>query len=101
MKSVLNKTLAVVLAGLVVPAFAAESVIVSHTSGWKSVPITVDTSANTYTISNNATIPSDNYYYSYSGYRCFRDRQTYVTDVNPVTFNATITNGPSIYCYPE
>lgn len=99
MKSLLSSLLVLLLAGFVGSAFA-QSEVVTHTEGWTTVPITVDTTANTYTISNNGSVPTGNFYYSYSGYRCFNDKQTFV-NVNPVMFNATATNGPAIYCYPE
>lgn len=77
----------------------ADSVIVTETSKWRSVPITVDPTAGTYTYTE--TVPSDsNYYYSYQGHRCFADKKTeYGT--NPVTLKPTVTTGTEIYCYPE
>lgn len=99
MKKVFYVLFALSLVALVNSVFAAET-IVTHTKEWKSVPITVDTNGNTYTVTNASDVPtSGDYYYSYSGYRCFREKQTYVTDGTPVTY--TVSGGPDIYCYAE
>lgn len=76
----------------------ADNVIVTQTQGWKSVPITVDTQANTYTV--QGTVPEGDYYYTYSGYRCLKEKRD-IVGVNALIFHAGIPGGSDIYCYPE
>lgn len=77
----------------------AESVIVTQTSGWGSVPIRVDSVKHTYVIEGTAPTSGD-YYYTYSGYRCFREKRE-VVGVNTVVYRAGVSGGSDIYCYPE
>lgn len=78
----------------------ADSAIVTQTSTWKSVPIQVDTVKHTYTTTSTDAVPTSDYYYSYPGYRCFREKRDLV-GVNALIFNASISGGSEIYCYPE
>ncbi|CBJ13428.1 hypothetical protein LLO_2981 [Legionella longbeachae NSW150] len=39
------------------------------------MPIAVDTQANTYTV--QGTVPEGDYYYTYSGYRCLKEKKGY------------------------
>ncbi len=77
----------------------ADNVVVTETKTWKSVPIVVDPTTNVYTVEETA-VPEGNYYYTYSGYRCFRERRD-VPGVNPVELRPKNTTGTSVYCYPE
>ena len=79
-------------------ATLAGSVIVTETQGWKSVPIVVDTMGNTYTV--QGTVPVGDYYYTYSGYRCFQQKRD-IVGVNGVVYHASAAGGVDIYCYPE
>ncbi|MBA3537974.1 MAG: hypothetical protein H0T84_15445 [Tatlockia sp.] len=90
----------------------ADSVIVTETKTWKSVPITVNANGNFYTV--DGTLPTDGeYYYTYAGYRCFNAKRTNI-DVEPTIYHAqtstgttstttttSTTGGTDIYCYPE
>lgn len=77
----------------------AESVIVTDTKAWKSVPIAVDANGNIYTV--EGTLPtSGDYYYTYSGYRCFSVNRN-IAGVEPTIYHAKIAGGTDIYCYPE
>ena len=82
----------------VATAASAESTITTETTTWKSVPITVDATTGTYTTTMEGPATGD-YYYSYSGYRCFKEKRT-IVGVDPITYRAT-TQGGEIYCYPE
>ncbi|MBA2709227.1 MAG: hypothetical protein H0U57_01345 [Tatlockia sp.] len=77
----------------------ADNVIVTETKTWKSVPIVVDPTTNVYTVEETA-VPEGNYYYSYSGYRCFKEKRE-VTGVNAVELKPKTASGVSVYCYPE
>lgn len=72
--------------------------IVTETSTWKSVPITVDTNKHTYVY--EGPVPEGNYYYSYSGYRCFKEKRT-IVGIDALIFHAGVSGGSDIYCYPE
>jgi len=76
----------------------AESVIITQTKTWKSFPITVDTTKQIYTF--EGTPPEGDFYYTYSGYRCIREK-TNIVGVNAVIFHAENAGGGDIYCYPE
>jgi hypothetical protein len=77
----------------------ADSVVVTETKSWKSVPITVDTNGNVYSV--EGTLPTDgDYYYSYSGYRCFSAKRSNI-EVEPTIYRAKVAGGSDIYCYPE
>lgn len=78
----------------------ADTVIVTETKSWKSVPITVDPNAQTYTTVEGSVVPEGNYYYTYSGYRCLRENKTVVGD-NVVIYHSNAAGGGDIYCYPE
>ncbi|MBA2652360.1 MAG: hypothetical protein H0U73_08860 [Tatlockia sp.] len=76
----------------------ADSVIVTDTVKWTPVPITVDAD-HVYTV--NGTLPVDgDYYYSYSGYRCFNSARTNA-GVEAVIYKPKGGTGATIYCYPE
>jgi hypothetical protein len=77
----------------------ADNVMMTETKSWQNVPVTVDTTKNTYTVTGTVPTGATQYYYSYPGYRCFKTKKTY--SGNPVTFNAADTSGSSIYCYSE
>lgn len=78
----------------------AENVINTQTKTWKSIPITVDTNKQTYTTAKGFLVPEGNYYYTYSGYRCLREK-TEVVGVNPVVLKTESAQGTDIYCYPD
>ena len=78
----------------------ADSVIITQTKTWKSVPITVDTEKHIYTTVEGSVVPEGNYYYTYSGYRCLREK-TEIAGVNVLIFKAGISGGSDIYCYPD
>lgn len=78
----------------------SQSTVVTQTTTWKSVPIQVDTTKNTYTIVGTAPTDTTDYYYSYSGYRCFKEKRD-IAGVNALIFNASVSGGYDIYCYPE
>lgn len=81
-------------------ALAVESnTIVTETSTWKSVPIQVDTSGNTYTVVGPVPTDTTDYYYTYSGYRCFKQQRE--VGIDAVIFKASVSGGTDIYCYPE
>lgn len=76
----------------------ADTTIVTETKGWNSVPITVDTQKRVYHYEGPA--PEGDYYYSYSGHRCFAEKRN-VIGVDALIFHAGISGGSDIYCYPE
>ncbi|WP_454785515.1 hypothetical protein [Legionella sp. WA2024007413] len=76
----------------------ADSVIVTQTQSWQSVPIVVNTEKHIYTIEK--PVPEGNFYYTYSGYRCLRE-QTNIVGVNAVVLHAGVAGEGDIYCYPE
>jgi hypothetical protein len=77
---------------------SADNVIVTETSTWKSVPVTVNADKHTYVVTG--TMPTGDYYYSYPGYRCF-SVQREVAGVTPIIYRSSVDNGTDIYCYPE
>lgn len=77
----------------------AQSVIVTETQTWKSVPVTVDTGAKTYVVTGTVPTGTTEYYYTYPGYRCFAERRE--VGVDALIFNANVSGGATIYCYPE
>ena len=95
----MNKLLMTSFLMLVTSTALAENPINTQTKSWKSIPITVDTTANTYTLKNGYLLPEGNYYYTYSGHRCLNEN-TQIAGVNPVVLKAQ-NNGPMIYCYPD
>lgn len=78
----------------------AENQINTQTKTWKNIPITVDANKQTYTTSNGYLMPEGDYYYTYSGYRCLKDK-TEIAGVNPVELKPQDTKGNVIYCYPD
>lgn len=98
----MNKLIALFTASLLMVSLSvfAESVIVTQTSNWKSVPIQVDTTKRTYTVVGTVPTDSTDYYYTYSGYRCFQTKRD-IVGVNALVFNAGVSGGTDIYCYPE
>ncbi|HBI22588.1 MAG TPA: hypothetical protein DDY37_08455 [Legionella sp.] len=78
----------------------AEHLINTDTNTWKNIPIIVDKNKNTYTTSDGFLMPEGDYYYSYSGYRCLKDK-TDLKGVKPVLLKALNRKGVVIYCYPE
>ncbi len=71
----------------------------TETQSWKSVPITVDANAKTHTVVES-TVPEGDYYYSYAGHRCVKEKRT-IAGVDALIFHAGISGGSDIYCYPE
>lgn len=78
----------------------AENLINTQTKTWKSIPITVDANTQTYTTSKGFLMPEGDYYYTYSGHRCLKDK-TEIAGVTPVELKPKDTKGTVIYCYPE
>lgn len=78
----------------------AENVINTQTNSWKSIPITVDTEKNTYSTAEGFLMPEGNYYYTYSGYRCLKNKAE-INGVNPVEIKPQNAKGEVIYCYPD
>ncbi|MFA5959515.1 MAG: hypothetical protein WC785_03270 [Tatlockia sp.] len=78
----------------------ADSVIVTETNTWKSVPIVVDSTQHTYTVEGQGPLPEGDYYYTYSGYRCLTTKKD-ISGVDAITYNAGTPGGTDIYCYPE
>lgn len=76
----------------------ADSVIVTETKSWKSVPVVIDESAKTYTIQGE--VPTGDFYYTYPGYRCITEKRE-IAGVNVLMFHANVSGGTDIYCYPE
>jgi hypothetical protein len=79
-------------------AAVADSVIVTETKSWKSVPVVIDEKAHTYTI--QGTVPEGEFYYTYPGYRCITEKRD-VAGVDILMFHANVSGGTDIYCYPE
>lgn len=77
----------------------ADTVIITKTQSWKSVPITVDSINHTYT-TVNTTLPEGDYYYTYSGYRCVNQKMD-VVGTEPLVYRASVNGGSEVYCYPE
>ena len=78
----------------------ADSVIITQTKTWKSVPITVDTEKHIYTTVEGSVVPERDYYYTYSGYRCLREKVE-VVGTNVVIFKSGTPGAGDIYCYPD
>ncbi|AUH74199.2 hypothetical protein [Legionella sainthelensi] len=78
----------------------AENIINTQTNTWKSIPITVDTEKHTYSTAEGFLMPEGNYYYTYSGYRCLKDKRE-LKGMNPVEFKPQNAKGEVIYCYPD
>lgn len=97
MKSVL---LTALLLAFTTAALADNSVIVTQTKTWQSVPITVDEQAHTYTVEKGVTLPEGDYYYTYPGYRCLKEKRE-IVGINAVVFQAGIPGGNDIYCYAD
>lgn len=76
----------------------ANNVIVTETQNWKSVPITVNAEQKTYVVSG--PLPEGDFYYSYSGYRCFTEKRD-IVGVDAGILKASVEGGKDIYCYPE
>lgn len=91
----MNRKLLSALLFTATTAAVADSVIIQETKTWKSVPVTIDQTAHTYT-TVEGPVPTGDYYYSYPGYRCITVKKTLAGEV--VYHNAS---GNSIYCYPE
>jgi len=79
-------------------AALANSVIVTDTQGWKSVPIVVNSESKTFTVQGAA--PTGDFYYSYSGYRCFKEKRE-IVGIDALVFHAGVPTGTAIYCYAE
>lgn len=65
----MNRKLLSALLFTATTAAVADSVIIQETKTWKSVPVTIDQTAHTYT-TVEGPVPTGDYYYSYPGYRC-------------------------------
>jgi hypothetical protein len=89
-----------IVAMSLVSSAAFADTIITQTQGWQSVPVTVDMTKHTYTVTGTAPTDSTNYYYSYQGYRCVREKQNLV-GVNFLMLNAGVSGGSDVYCYPE
>lgn len=92
----------IILASLIAAsctAAIADNVIITQTKTWKSVPITVDSDKHVFTVVEGTAVPDSDYYYTYSGYRCLKEKVD-VAGVNMVTFKSS-TGDSEIYCYPE
>ena len=76
----------------------ADSVIVTKTHSWKSIPITVNTEKRIYTV--EGALPGGDFYYAYPGFRCIKE-QTNIVGVNAVIYHAEVPGQSDIYCYPE
>lgn len=77
----------------------ADTVIITKTQTWKSVPITVDSASHTYT-TVDTTVPEGDFYYTYSGYRCVKDKMD-IAGVDPLVYRSNVAGGVDLYCYPE
>lgn len=77
----------------------AEPVINTHTNLWKSIPITVDSEHHTYSASEGYLMPEGNYYYTFSGYRCLKNKLENA-GIEPIEYKDNKTQ-VSIYCYPD
>jgi hypothetical protein len=78
----------------------AENIINTQTKTWKSIPITVDTNKHTYTTAQGFLVPEGDYYYTYSGYRCLREKSE-SAGVEPMVLKTGNAQGNDIYCYPD
>lgn len=73
--------------------------ITKETQTWQSVPITVNEEAHTYT-TVEGPVPSGEYYYTYPGYRCVKEKIAVVSG-DVVIYHSGVADGSDIYCYPE
>lgn len=78
----------------------AENIINTQTNSWKSVPITVDTETNTYSTSEGYLLPEGDYYYTYSGYRCLKNKVENAGG-EPIVYKDKNDKENLIYCYPD
>ena len=91
-----NLMIAALLGAMSTAALADTTTIVTETQSWKSVPITVENDAYVVT----GPLPEGNFYYSYSGHRCFTVKKDDAS-VDAVVLHAKTAGGTDIYCYPE
>lgn len=82
---------------LIPVTFAQETVVVRESG--TPVTIQVDPTANTYSVVGTAPT-SGEYYYTYPGYRCYREKLTTVTS-DGVVYSSSVAGGSTIYCYPQ
>lgn len=94
MKTLILSLIAVMCVGF--SNVTSADVVTTDYSTWQTVPITVNSTTGTYTVTG--PVPTGNYYYTYSGYQCFTVQRSDLT-VNPVTYNLE-AGGSTIYCYP-
>lgn len=95
----MKKMLLIALQFVIATAVFADTTIITETKTWKSVPITVDPETQTYT-TVEGPIPQGDYYYTYSGYRCLKEKVE-VVGGNVIIYHLSATGGGDIYCYPE
>ena len=95
----MNKLMMVTLLTVFNTVVLADSVIVTETQTWKSVPITVNPDKHTY-ITVEGPVPEGKYYYTYSGYRCVREKIE-VVGTDAIIYHSGVEGGGDIYCYPE
>ncbi|KTD06470.1 secreted protein [Legionella gratiana] len=93
-----NIFLIIVQLAIAIAAFA-DTTIITETKTWKSVPITVNPQAHTY-ITVEGPIPQGEYYYTYPGYRCVKEKVA-VVGGNVIIYHSGVPGGNDIYCYPE
>lgn len=95
MKTVIATSLLVISTSLF-----AGTIIDTKTNSWKSVPISVDEQKHTYNVEEGYLLPEGEYYYTYSGFRCLKDK---VDDagVEPIVYNDLKSQTHAIYCYPS
>ncbi|USQ15035.1 hypothetical protein J2N86_07005 [Legionella lytica] len=79
-------------------SLAFADTIVTETSNWKSVPIVIDPGTQVYRY--EGPVPEGDFYYSYSGHRCFKEKRD-IVGVNAIIFHAGVAGGSDIYCYAE
>lgn len=79
---------------------AAENMINTQTNTWKSVPITVDDNNHTYSTLDGYLVPEGEYYYTYSGYRCLKNKVEN-TGMDPVIYKDKADEKNTIYCYSD
>ena len=88
------------ICALITTSALAENLINTQTNSWKNVPITVDDTNHTYSVSKGYLMPEGDYYYAYSGFRCL-DNKLEKAGVDPVVYNDANSKEHAIYCYPE
>ncbi|STY28312.1 secreted protein [Legionella wadsworthii] len=74
-----------------------DSIIVNKTHSWQRIPITINAEKK-YVV--EGTVPEGNFYYTYPGYRCIKEK-TNIVGVNAVVYHAEVPGQSDIYCYPE